>query len=454
MSTAPQPRTPSGRRISARSAARRWVHLILGGALLTPYFLLTTTAIGVVFPGSDPLREPWWQFAGFGAALPLAALTALFPLARTLEATGARALCGVPRDQVVERPATSWAARRRTALWYTLHLLAGGIVSGMTLAAPPMAVVLILRPFIAALDDPRIGWPALTGWYGPLAGLGLLALVIGTAWAGGRLLARCAPTLLGPTPADRLAAAERRAADLAARNRIARELHDSVGHALSAVSLQAGAAGRVLDRDPQFVRQALTAIETAAREAVTELDTVLGLLREDDGPAADGDPARPLVPAPDLTALDGLLDRTRAAGTAVTATVDCAPQLLPPTVSREAYRIVQEGLNNALRHAAGAAVRLHLSHAREGLTITVENRLPAHAARPTPSAAHTSGPRWPGGGRGLAGIAERARLLGGRAASGPHDDRWRLAVVLPLNAAPDPKADRTAAPEPEPGADQ
>ncbi|MCC3769361.1 sensor histidine kinase [Streptomyces sp. UNOC14_S4] len=388
-----------------------------------PYFLLSLVVTGLLFREADALQAPLLQFVAFAAALPVAGLTALFPLVRTLEATAARALCGLPRDAVTEGPATSWATRRRTALWYVLHLLAGGIVSGMTLAAPPAAVTLLLRPLIG-IHGPGPLWPGLTGWYAPAAGLGLLALVAGTAWGAGRILAYCAPVLLGPTPADRLAAAERRVADLAVRNRLARELHDSVGHALSAVSLQASAAGRVLDRDPEFVRQALAAIETAARGAVTELDTVLGLLREEG--ERDGPSSHP-APAPDLTALDGLLDHTRAAGATVTTTVGCTPDLLPPVVSREAYRIVQEGLSNALRHAGTESVRLNIGITTEGLDITVENPLPEAAHR-------TSGPVRTGGGRGLAGIAERARLLGGRTESGPDDGLWRLAVILPLAA--------------------
>ncbi len=110
---------------------------------------------------------------------------------------------------------------------------------------------------------------------------------------GRGLLARWAPELLGPTPADRLAAAEQRAADLAVRNRLARELHDAVGHALSAVTLQASAARRVLDHDPEFVREALAAIEDTTRRTVGELDAVLGVLRE----AGDARWRRPRPPS-------------------------------------------------------------------------------------------------------------------------------------------------------------
>lgn len=263
---------------------------------------------------------------------------------------------------------------------------------------------------------------------GPLLGIGLLAALALCAAAAGELLARLAPVLLGPTAADRLAAAEERAADLAVRNRLARELHDAVGHALSAVTLQAAAARRMLERDPDFVREALTAIEDTTRRTVGELDAVLGLLRE-------GDPARPdgaTAPAPSLAAdLDALLARTRAAGTTVTAHQDPGPAgdwaHLPEITSREAYRIVQEGLSNALRHGAGPVdlrilVRAGHDTGRGELEITMTN---------PPAAPEGREPRTTGG-RGLRGSAERAALLGGSVEAGPHGDRWRLRAVLPL----------------------
>ncbi|MGP3638355.1 sensor histidine kinase, partial [Streptomyces sp. 24-1644] len=229
-------------------------------------------------------------------------------------------------------------------------------------------------------------------------------------------LARRAPELLGPTPDDRLAAAERRAADLAVRNRLARELHDSVGHALSAVTLQAGAARRVLDSDTEFVREALTAIEETTRRTVGELDSVLGLLRQgEDGPQGPAGPG--------LDALDGLLAHC---GVPVSYVARGDPGAVTETVSREAYRIVQEGLSNALRHgAAGAPVELRIAVRDEDLEITMENALP-------------EGPPVvrPGGGRGLRGVAERAVLLGGRTCAGPGSGVWRLNARLPLTGPP------------------
>ncbi|MCF3176220.1 histidine kinase [Streptomyces sioyaensis] len=386
-----------------------------------PFFLLASAVLPLVAEGAEPLRQVGWQVVAFGCALPVAALAALlFPLVRPLEVAAVRSLCGVPAERLAEGPALSWAARRRTALWFVAHLLAGGIVSGMTLSAPPAAVVLLLLPFADPLRHTALGWPAFHGVLGPLAGLALLALVAGTSWGAGALLARCAPVLLGPTPADRLAAAERRAADLASRNRLARELHDAVGHALSAVTLQAGAARRVLDADPEFARRALAAIEETTRAAVAELDTVLGLLREEDG-------SDPTAPAPTLDGLAALLDRTRAAGVPVEATVEGRCTGLPPVVSREAYRIVQEGLSNALRHAGPVPVRLSVRVTDADVTIRVENAVPG-AGRAAPDARA-------GGGRGLRGIAERTRLLGGGATAAAEDGVWRLTARLPLKGA-------------------
>ena len=121
----------------------------------------------------------------------------------------------------------------------------------------------------------------------------LLALA-GCAAAAGALLARWAPASARPDTRGPARGRGGRAADLAERNRLARELHDSVGHALSAVTLQAGAARRVLDTDPEFVREALAAIEETTRRTVGELDAVLGVLRDGDTPGT--------APAPTVAA--------------------------------------------------------------------------------------------------------------------------------------------------------
>ncbi|MBC9711892.1 histidine kinase [Streptomyces sp. TRM66268-LWL] len=408
-----------------RTARLRWVHLVLGGALLMPFWLVAALVALPLMGGGPTLSSSSVavQFGAYALALPLAAVAGLFPLMRPLSVAMARSLCGVEGAQFAEGPARGPAARRRSAAWFTLHVGVGGILSGAMLALPPFAVAVMLLPVEGVREWLRLPASLQRTWVyalGPLAGLAMLLALAACATAAGALLARCAPVLLGPTPADRLAAVEARAAELAVRNRLARELHDSVGHALSAVTLQASAARRLLDRDPDFVREALTAIEDTTRRTVGELDAVLGLLREGDESAK--------APAPTLADdLPGLLDRTRATGTPVTVTLGIEAAALPGLVSREAYRIVQEGLGNALRHAPGTPVDLRITPYGDELEIVMENPLPSDTG---------SGRTRPGGGHGLRGIADRARLLGGNASAGPRNgpdgDRWRLAVRLPL----------------------
>ncbi|MFD8597887.1 sensor histidine kinase [Kitasatospora sp. NPDC059646] len=398
-----------------RRARLRWLHLLLGAALLMPFQLLTTSAVATagLADGDFGLGT---QLLAFALALPLVAAAGLLPVARSLEGAIARTLCGAT-GEVLATPADSWSARRRTSLWFTLHTLLGGVTGALSLAAPPAGVLLLLMP----LRHPHAVGPAWTGpvaehpWTTTLLGLAALALPVALSYAAGRSLARLAPRLLGPTPADRLAAAQRRADRMAERNRVARELHDSVGHALSAVGVQAAAAARLLRTDPDFAATALAAIEATARDAVTELDHVLGLLRDEDDRAAPHT----------LADLPALLDRTRAAG----APVDYAEhglraRTLPGTLSREAYRIVQEGLGNALKHAGDAPVQIRLTARQDTLEITMANPLRPPAGPPTRA------------GRGLAGLRERVALLRGTLDAGPDDTgQWRLTARLPLGSS-------------------
>jgi signal transduction histidine kinase len=388
---------------------RRGTHLLLGGVIVLPYILL-----GTVF--ADTLADPR---GGGPAALPLlvaaaaiAAVPAFLRGTRTLEIAAARALLDVDLpDPPPGRPAPE--TRVRGALWYATHLVTGGLVASGLLVAVPMALVFGAGWFglrTEATDGLRLGPldEGDTGWLA-LVGLALL-IVLAYAVAGlGAIAALMAPVLLGPSTAERVAALEARAAGLAERNRLARELHDSVGHALTVTTLQAAAAREVLDTDPAFARRALSAIEETGRAAMTELDHVLGLLRD----TATATPR----PQATLADLDRLVADARAAGVEVRLDPPGPLDEVARAVSREGYRIVQEGLTNAARHAGGHPVALRVAVADGALVIELAN--PVGAAAPG------------GGGRGLAGMRERVALLGGEMTAGPEDGRWRVAVRLP-----------------------
>ncbi|MBU3869816.1 histidine kinase, partial [Streptomyces sp. 4503] len=192
------------RAVAGRRAQLRWVHLVLGGALLMPYYLLTGVVLAMLLRNAVPFTSLAWQLGTFGLALPLAVPTALLPLVRPLEATAARSLCGLPESaELAAGPAGSWDARARTLLWYGLHLAIGGLVSGLTLSLLPASAMLIALPFTdgSYVDE---DWPhafvsALSA-LAPLAGVLLLGVIMSIAAAAGALLARCAPALLGPAP--------------------------------------------------------------------------------------------------------------------------------------------------------------------------------------------------------------------------------------------------------------
>ncbi|MER7889228.1 histidine kinase [Micromonospora sp. NPDC094482] len=399
----------------AASTWRRGVFLLLGGVLVLPYVLLAV-AFWQLFTGP---AVPRLLSVGL---LVVAVLIAVVPLlldgSRALEIAAARALLGVELPDPAPGHRSDRETRLRAALWIATHLTVGGLLMLALLSAVPMALAFIAQQFgvgteltsearFGPLDGQDTGWLTLTGV--------LLLAGLGYAVAGlGALAASMAPVLLGPAPAERIAALEARATRLAERNRLARELHDSVGHALTVATLQAGAARAVLDSDPEFVRRALAAIEETGRTAMDELDEVLGLLRESDGASGAATPQRSLAD------LDRLVADTRAAGLPVRARRVGDLAVLPAVVSREGYRIVQEALTNAARHGRGP-VTLRLDAGPDELELELVNELVPGQRRPDPGR----------GGRGLDGVRERVLLLGGQLSAGAEGDRWRIRVRLP-----------------------
>ncbi|MER7752250.1 histidine kinase [Kitasatospora sp. NPDC097643] len=252
-------------------------------------------------------------------------------------------------------------------------------------------------------------------WSWILAPLCLL-LAAAVCVAVTRALRWLAPRLLGPSAAELLALASERERQLAERNRLAHELHDSIGHTLTAATIQAAVAGEVLTDDPAAARAAMRSIEESARAALEDLDYVLGVLREEQAGTA---PTRTLADLPEL------LDRLRHAGAVVEPELSGDVAQVQGTLSRAAYRILQEGLTNALRHGAGGPIAVRVAVAPDGLELGVVNRIGAARAGTVPA--------FPTSGHGLPGLAERVRLLHGELEAGPDGPQhWRLAVRLPV----------------------
>jgi len=220
---------------------------------------------------------------------------------------------------------------------------------------------------------------------------------------------------------ERLEAAEREREEEARRRveqerlRIARDLHDVVAHTLTTINVQAGVAARLLDRDPGLARDALATIETASHEALDELRAILGVLRE------PGNGSAPLEPAPDLAALGALIEQARATGLHVRFEVEGEPpRRVPDAVQVAAFRILQESLTNARRHAPGAEADVILAYGVERLRLAVEN-----------DTRHTGNANGSDPGVGILGMRERAAALGGSLQAQRAEERFRVVAELP-----------------------
>jgi signal transduction histidine kinase len=205
------------------------------------------------------------------------------------------------------------------------------------------------------------------------------------------------------------------------RVRIARDLHDSVAHSLTGISVQAGVGARVLDERPEDTRAALLAIKHASGEALADLRSTLSMLRSDE--------AAPREPAAGLDRLYALVESSRAAGLPVEVVIEGAARPLPPAVDAAAFRIVQESLTNVIRHAGPARATVAVRHREAGVEIEVTDDGRGAVA----SNGGADGADGGSGGHGLAGMRERASLLGGELYAGTRrSGGYRVRARLPL----------------------
>ncbi|MET9607482.1 histidine kinase [Streptomyces sp. NPDC006512] len=372
----------------------RWLHLCVPLLLLAIWMFI----------------NPRWPWMPLLIVVPFG----FVPWVRLAEGLQAQFLL-TPQDRgsddsgISTAPSVRWSDRWRTVLWLEIRLVVAGAAMFATVFLPVMSVELVATALGHPLNsDPAIPFAPPRWAAALLAPLPLVVLIVLVTLLG-ELITGIARRLLGPSAAERLTALEARTEQLLERTRIARELHDSIGHALTVAVVQAGAARAA--KDPAFTDRALNAIEETGRAALEDLERVLLVLRES---------AQPPSQRPTLAEAGRLLESARASGAEVDAQLAGALEKLPGPVTREGYRILQEALTNVLRHCGPVPVRVRVEVAAGGLDLEVTNPLPE---RPTMTG---------GSGSGLRGMRERAALLGGEAETGPYEGGWRVRARLPL----------------------
>ena len=342
----------------------------------------------------------WWRPPGHGGSalvilgvIALAAAQSVPFLRRRQQPAAVLALTGAALAVKYAAGLNIWSAGAAVlAAAYGLGAYGSSTVrrAGRALAACALLAVIITLPADHGSHDPAIACALLA-----------IALGLGEVTSAHR---------------DTAAVAARHAQDME-RARLARELHDVVAHQLSAIAVQAGAARLAAAGDPQAAVAAIAAIEGQARDGLTELNLLVRELR----PASDTGPDTP--PQPRLGDIPGLIKRAAEAGMRAELRVDGEPRPLPPAVELAGYRVVQEGLTNAIRYAAGAAATVRLAYRDDGIMVEVTDDGPGAAA----AAAAIRG-----GGAGLAGLRERARLLGGQLEAGTAAERgFAVRAFLP-----------------------
>src|SRR4051795_11118510 len=352
------------------------------------------------------------------------ALVLTFAVASVVEALAAEQ---VHNQWLVAVLALGWtlpfAFRARYPLW--APIVACFFLAAFALTAPERSITNLTMPFVAALaaavslglvPDRRL---SVAGWAAVIATAAVVdsqsgsaysdffwtTLILTLAWFFGSALGT--RTEQARELSERVEAAERAratAADRATseeRARIARELHDVVAHSVSVMVVQTSGVRRLLKDEQHREREALLSVEQIGRQALTEMRRMLGVMRS-------GEETPALAPQPGLQHLDRLIAQVEEAGMPVTLRVEGDRPELSPGVDLSAYRIVQEGLTNALKHAKGARAEVLVRYIDTSVELEIADDGPGL-------------PGGDGGGHGLVGMRERVALYGGTIDAGPRD---------------------------------
>jgi signal transduction histidine kinase len=275
------------------------------------------------------------------------------------------------------------------------------------------------------------GWEGLTYWAGSIILFAAEWLIAKepdpgwAAWMAGTTFTVCAAALVRHEIGlvNQLRAAEAGLAERSRaeeRNRIARDLHDVIAHSLTVSLLHVTSARLAVEYEPEDAAASLAEAERLGRQSLDEVRSIVGLM----GTPEDDATAAPVHGTGELTEL---VDGFRRAGADVTLTIDGDLGRLPATTGSVVYRILQEALTNAAKHAAGRRTVVHLATVRDRVELVVD----------TAGVPGTGTTTVTGVGRGTPGMRERAAALGGHCTAGPVDDGWRVHAWLPLGSAPE-----------------
>ena len=299
---------------------------------------------------------------------------------------------------------------------YTLTKLGDGRRSLVTAG---VGIAVLAAVWLVAASD--IEPPAAIGWVFFRIGASVMSAALGESVRSRRFIA--AQALERAELAERTREEEARARVDDERLRIAREVHDTVAHAIAIINVQSGVTAHVLDKRPEQAREALQAIERTSSQVLQEMRAILGVLRDDN----DG-----RIPHPGLGQVDELTTKARDAGLDVDVEATPPPGPVPSAIGNAVYRILQESITNVLRHVGPTRVTVALDYGADAVAVRVTDEGPRSAAMDRANNGRRDQDK---PGRGILGMRERCRLLGGELDAGPVEGGG-FAVTARLPLAP------------------